>query len=207
MRVVSWAPRRLGQIPSPQQMQSLADQLRRDGAIVTIEIAAPGSFTAAAGVEGRAVGAPQVVKGMVDTGASISTVSEGVAAAAGLQAVGSVPLGGVGGSSERPIYMASFGMPDYGVTIDPVEIAGISLPFAAGAFDILIGRDVLRAMRLDYYGPGGTFGLTQDPEGAPEPVQPGTEEPSEGMSTNTIILLGGGVLVATAAALIALDVI
>src|SRR3972149_4602944 len=103
---------------------------------------------------------PQVVKGLVDTGASISTVSDAVAQAAGLQAVGSVPLYGVGGGGERPIYAASFGLQAYGVVVDPIEIAGVTIPMPG--VDILVGRDILKALRLDYKGPAGAFTLTQE---------------------------------------------
>lgn len=183
-------PWRLGQ--TSQQAVDLAEKLRQDGALLTVQISMPGSAAAAGGK-----GSPQVVHGMVDTGASISTVSEQVAAAAGLQQVGSVPLGGVGGSSERPILAAAITLPEYNVTVDPIEIASVNVPF--GQFDMLIGRDILKALRLDYRGPEGAFALTRDAGGAGAAAGPG--------SAGTVLLVGGILAVVAAGALIAFDVL
>lgn len=145
----------LGQSPA-----ELVERLRRDGAIVNIQIQVPASLAQQLQAQGKPVPPPQVVKGMIDTGASISTVSDDVATAAGLQQVGSVPIGGVGGTSTRPIYSSYFGMPEYGVGVDPIEIASVNLP--VGGFQVLVGRDVLKALKLDYTGPHGVFALTQN---------------------------------------------
>lgn len=147
----------LGQSPA-----ELVERLRKDGAIVNIQIQVPAALAQQLQAQGQAVPPPQIVKGMIDTGASISTVSDEVASAAGLQQVGSVPIGGVGGMSTRPIYSAYFGMPDYGVAVDPIEIAGVSLP--VGGFQVLVGRDVLKALQLTYTGPHGVFALDQEVE-------------------------------------------
>jgi hypothetical protein len=193
--------RRLGQAPSPPP-QDLAEVLRREGAIVSVQIAA----SSRGGIPG---GTPQVVKGLVDTGASISTVSDAVAQAAGLQQVGSAPLGGVGGTSERPIYAASFSLPDYGVTIDPIEIAGVTIPLTG--VDVLIGRDVLKALRLDWIGPAGQYSLKQEGlPGAPgrAPEAPETQTASgEPSPTLYWAALGGGMLLAALVGLSAFDVI
>lgn len=189
------SPWRMGQGMSQQQIVDLAEKLRHDGALLQVQISMPGSLQAAGGK-----GSPQVVKGMVDTGASISTVSEQVAASAGLQQVGSVPLGGVGGSSERPILAAAIGLPEYGVSVDPIEIASVNVPF--GQFDMLIGRDILKALHLDYRGPAGAFSLTKD-----EAAAAAGGAPSGPGSTGTVLLIGGAVAVVIAGALIALDVL
>jgi hypothetical protein len=143
-----------------QQATDVVEELRKTGAIVNIQIQVPAAYMQQLKAAGQSIPPPQVVKGMIDTGASISTVSDAVAAAAGLQQVGSVPIGGVGGMSTRPIFSAYFGIPDYGVSADPIEIAGVSLP--VGSFDVLIGRDVLKALELTYTGPHGAFALTQE---------------------------------------------
>lgn len=155
---------------SPQAVD-LAEKLRQDGARVNVQIAVPASYAKQLTDAGQPVPPPQVVKAMIDSGASISTVSDSVAAAAGLQQVGSVPIGGVGGTSTRPIYSASFGVPDYNVTLDPIEIAGVSLP--VGGFEVLLGRDVLRSLEFDYTGPHGAFLLTQNIKDAANPSAPG----------------------------------
>ncbi len=181
----------LGQVPiAPDQSQQQqpastgnpVDDLRQNGALVTVVIGVPAAYAQQLQASGQTPPPPQTVKAMIDTGASISTVSDAVAQAAGLQQVGSVPLGGVGGMSTRPIYSASFGVPDYNVKVDPIEIASVTIP--VGGFDVLLGRDVLRAMELDYKGAQGVFALTQTaatPEAAAPaaggPTVPGQPQP------------------------------
>jgi len=147
----------LGQgAPAPTD---LVERLRQDGALVNVQISVPAAYAQQLQAAGQPVPPPQVARAMIDTGASISTVSDTVAQAAGLQQVGSVPLGGVGGMSTRPIYSASFGLPDYNIGVDPIQIAGVSLP--VGGFEILVGRDVLRALEFTYRGRAGAFLLTE----------------------------------------------
>jgi hypothetical protein len=202
--------RRLGQqYPQyQQQYQNVADKLRQDGALVQVVIAAPSSYQQQAAGQGRpAGGTPQTVQGMVDTGASISTVSDQVAAAAGLVQTGSVPLGGVGGTSERPIYAASFSLPQYGITLDPIEVGGVTIPMPG--VDILVGRDVLRALHLDYRGPAGIFNLLK--EEAQAAAQGGSPTaagaPASGVPGSTYLIAGAGIAAIAAVALFAFDVI
>jgi len=195
--------RRLGQgAPSPTD---LVEQLRRDGAIVNVVIGVPASYAKQLQDAGNPVPPPQTIKAMIDTGASISTVSDAVATSAGLQQVGSVPIGGVGGVSTRPIYSAAFGVPDYNVAVDPIEIAGVSLP--VGGFDALLGRDILKALELNYAGIRGVFGLTQNPGNSAAPPPPGSlvQLPSNkglsplawvGIGVGSIALLGTGLWLA-----------
>lgn len=185
----------MGQSPS-----DVVERLRQDGAIVNIQIQVPAALAQQLQAQGKPVPPPQIVKGMIDTGASISTVADEVASAAGLQQVGSVPIGGVGGMSTRPIYSGYFGMPDYGVAVDPIEIAGVSLP--VGGFQVLVGRDVLKALELTYTGPYGAFALTQDvkaitPAAPGQPVQlPSTKGLSPlawtGIGVGAAALVAGG---------------
>lgn len=191
--------RRLAQgVPFRAPMQNFAEELRRSGAIVDVVISAPKSY--------RSAGKPQTVKGMVDTGASISTVKDAVAAAAGLMQTGSVPLGGVGGTSERPIYAASFGLPQYGVTLDPIEIGGVDLPIPG--IDILVGRDVLQKLRLDYHGVQGNFLLTTDASGqqvdSSGSIVSGTPEAG---GSSWLIPVAAGAAVVGIGALFALDIL
>lgn len=178
------ARRALGQ--APQQAMDLAEKLRHDGALVTVLIGTPASVGG---------GTPQTVKAMVDTGASISTVTDAVATAAGLKPHSSIQVGGVGGTSERPVYAASLTLPEYGTTVDPVEIAGVSLPLPG--VDMLVGRDVLRVLRLDWRGGAGAFLLTKT--GASEALTPGGAAAAPapaggggGISSGTATLIGAG---------------
>jgi hypothetical protein len=187
------------------QPAELVERLRQDGALVNVQIAVPAAYAKQLTDAGKPVPPPQVIKAMIDTGASISTVSDAVAASAGLQQVGSVPIGGVGGMSTRPIYSASFGLPDYKIQVDPIEIAGVSLP--VGGFDALVGRDILRALEFDYTGTRGAFLLTQNPADQGTPAAPG--QPVQLLSTQglsplawagigvgSIALIGGGLWLA-----------
>lgn len=198
--VLGHRSRRLG-----QQGLNLAQLLRRHGALVNVEIAVPASRRAAEEAEGAVGGTSHTVKGMIDTGASISTVSDEVAAAAGLQMTGSVQLGGVGGTSSRPIYAASFNLPEYGVFFDAIEIAGVTLPVPD--FQVLIGRDVLQRLRLDYLGPSGVFSLSEEvgemPAGAAPPSTPGGPVAKAGMSSLAKVAIGGGVVAAVVGGLFA----
>jgi hypothetical protein len=156
----------LGQMPAATPV-SVAEKLRREGALVQVQIALPATLAQQMQSQGQNPPAPQIAMGMIDTGASISTVSERVAQAAGLQQVGSVPISGVGGTSERPVMSASLMLPEYGISVDPIEIVAVSIN--APGFEILIGRDVLQAIELKYTGPHGIFNLNQD-VGAPVAV-------------------------------------
>jgi hypothetical protein len=182
--------------------QDIAEQLRRNGAVVDVRISVPSSYAAQLQSQGQAVPPAQTAKGLVDTGASISTVSDAVARAAGLQQVGSVPIGGVGGTSERPVYAVSFGLPAFGVAVDPIEVGGVSIPMPG--VDILVGRDILKALRLDYEGPQGAFNLTQD---AAETPPAAAEIPAtSGLPPAAWIAIAAGAGAAVVGTLFALDV-
>lgn len=185
------------------QVEDVAEKLRREGAIINIQIGIPAALAKQLQAQGQSVPPPQQVKGMVDTGASISTASEEVAAAAGLQTVGSVPLYGVGGGGERPVFAASFTLTDYGVTIDPIEVGGVSIGMPG--VDILIGRDILKALELSWRGPQGVFDITQGAQGGG--VAPAAPAASPGLATGTKIAIGGGILAAVVAGLFALEVL
>lgn len=192
--------RRLGQQQTAGQ--NAAQLLKRHGALVDVEIGAPVERRAAEEAEGVVPGTPHLVKGLVDTGASISTVSDEVAAAAGLQMIGSVPLGGVGGTSERPIYAASFRLPEYDIFFPAIEIAGVTLPVPD--FQVLVGRDILERVLLAYHGPTGIFALEEGAEppagGSPAGIPTKVEPP---MSSLTKVAIGSGIVAAVAGGLYA----
>jgi aspartyl protease len=191
--------------PGLGQIQDAVERLRQDGAIVQVQIQVPESYAAQLQARGQSIPPAQVVRGMIDTGASISTVSEAVATAAGLQQVGSVPIGGVGGMSTRPIYSTYFGLPEYDVAVDPIEVASVNLP--VGAFDVLLGRDVLKALQLTYTGPHGLFALTQEVGAQPQAPGGPTKLPStKGLSTPALIGIGAGAAALIAGTLFALGV-
>lgn len=179
----------------PNSSISVAEKLRREGALLQVQVSVPKALADQLRAQGQTVPPPQIATGMIDTGASISTISDAIASAAGLQSTGSVPISGVGGTSERPVMSASIGLPDYGVSVDPIEIVAVSIN--APGFEILIGRDILQALELKYTGPHGLFSLTQEVDSAPAPGGASSDAPSK-------ITPAGWVGIGTAAAAAAL---
>lgn len=197
--------KRLSQAPAPALSTNLVEGLRQTGAIVDVVVSQP-SANAQAGGEAPAA---QTVRGLIDTGASISTIDDSVAMQLGLTQTGSVELGGVGGSSQRPIYAAKFVVPEFGVELDPIEVAGVSIPFAD--VQILIGRDFLKQLRLDYKGSEGTFALTQTGDVS----TPATSSAASGSAGSAVapgdmvvpVVVGAGILAAIVGGLFLVDVL
>lgn len=201
VEMIGRRPSRLG------QFGDLAEQLRRDGALVNVTISVPASLAQQFQAQGQAVPPPQSARAMIDTGASISTVTDEIAQAAGLRSVGSIQVGGVGGTSQRTLYSASFGLPEYGLVVGPIEMAGVSLP---AGFQVLIGRDILKALNLSYEGPQGAFSLTQEDgvqagRGSTPVYQPAAQPLQAGKTDILPIVAGVGAL--ALAALFAFDVL
>lgn len=156
----------LGQVRLAQGDPST--NLAVNGAILQVEVTPPGGG-----------GGGQTYSAMIDTGASITCINMSLAQTLGLQQVSSTLLGGVGGSSEAPIYAAALKVPQFGVTVDPVQIAGVNNPLPG--VDMLIGRDILRQLHLDWHGGNGAFTLenetpppTTQNQVAAAPPTPGT---------------------------------
>jgi hypothetical protein len=146
-------------------LSQAAEQLRREGPKAVVQVEAPAAFVQALRAQGQEPPAPQTVTGLIDTGASITTITDAVAQSLGLQPTGSLNLVGVGGVPEqRPIYAASLTLPEYGVRSDPLEVASVPIEFGGGQFQILIGRDLLERAKLEYVGYEGVFDV--DPAGA-----------------------------------------
>jgi hypothetical protein len=155
VRLAQAAPQQIypGQPAPSDPSEALAEQ----GAIVQVQVGQPG---AAGG------GSPQTLQAMIDSGASISGITVQAAQSLGLQAVGSTQLGGVGGTSQAPIYAAALTIPQFNVKVDPLQIAGVTSGLPV---DMLIGRDLIKNAGLifTYYGLKGNFTLTPDAGGAP----------------------------------------
>lgn len=161
---------RLAQGVMPGQADP-ATNLAVNGAIVQVQVGNPG-----------APGAGQTYTAMIDTGASISCINISLAQQLGLQQISSTQLGGVGGSSEAPIYAAALSVPQFGVTVDPIQIAGVQNPLPG--VDMLLGRDILRSLHMEYHGGQGSFVLenetpppTTQNQVAAQPATPGTVAP------------------------------
>lgn len=191
--------RRLGQgfdpsmFPGAQGMPAMnaVQQLAQNGAILNVEVSSPSG------------GAPVTIKAMIDTGASITTIHSQIAESAGLQPVGQTQLSGVGGVQMSTIYAAAVTLPDYSVTMNPVQVA--SIPGGLPGIDMLIGRDMLMYMTMTYQGSQGAFQLVQDatpPTTVANPATPGTlpgagpmvqNLPQPPKTSNPWLWIGGGV--------------
>ncbi len=151
-----------------QQQLDPAELLLQRGAIVQVEITVPKVYAEALKNQNQEPPTPQVVPALVDTGASISTISMSLATAAGLVSTGPIQIGTAGGTVQGSVYASSVTLPEYGINFDPLEIGGTPTGLPP-EFQMLIGRDILRHLVLDYHGPKGEFLLEQaKPEEAKE---------------------------------------
>jgi predicted aspartyl protease len=169
-RVYPRLKRFMGQGVQPSSGDPARDLLV-NGAIMQVQVSVPG-----------AGGGGQTFTAMIDTGASISCINISLAQQLGLQQVSSTLLGGVGGQMESPIYAAALHVPQFNVTVDPIQIAGVQNPLPG--VDMLIGRDVLASLHLEYHGGSGSFTLenetpppTTQNQVAANPATPGTVAP------------------------------
>jgi hypothetical protein len=153
-----------GLVQVPQQAPQLGpvESLIRHGAIVMMTVSMPESAAEALRAQGQEPPAPQKVRMLVDTGASISGVKDEFAQAAGLTATDSVQIGGVVGAETRAIYAARLYLDDDHMAFDPIQIAGIPLP-GQTEIDGLLGRDFLARANLVYHGNTGNFDITPPP--------------------------------------------
>lgn len=136
---------------------SNSEILRTKGMLIKVHV---GSASAVAGQQsssGKTPQAPEEIIAMIDTGASISAIDQGVAARLGLVQTGSIQVGGVGGMSQQPVFAAALEIPDAGVTFDPLMLSGAQL--GAPDFQMLVGRNLLCQMILTYDGANGQFAL------------------------------------------------
>lgn len=142
--------------PRPGESQNVLD-LAKHGAVLEVDIAVPSVVAESYASRGQPIPAPQRVRGLIDSGASISGVKPAVAQAAGLIQTSSVTIAGVVGTQRRPVYTTAIGLPEFGVHFDVIDIAGVELP--QEGLDVLIGRDVLSHVNFLYRGTEGNFDI------------------------------------------------
>ena len=106
--------------------------------------------------------------GLVDTGAEDSHIDIQLAERLGLPAIDTLPISGVSGVAEHPVFMAYVVVPDlelarYG------RFAGVSLALGGQAHGMLLGRTFLAGVTMVYDGPSASVRLSrqrQDGEGS-----------------------------------------
>jgi hypothetical protein len=148
-------------------MPQLMSQFGAHGPFVDIAVAISGPRQAALAAAGMPVAPPVIAKGLIDTGASITCIDPHIIKTLGLAPTGACPIhtpsSGVGGGHMCSLF-------DVAILIfmdaNQIHVASITLPVAEaelshqGAFDALIGRDILSKASLFYNGNSGTFVLS-----------------------------------------------
>ncbi|MCX7424860.1 MAG: aspartyl protease family protein [Planctomycetia bacterium] len=145
-------------------MSVLTVPVSPQGLIVTVGVAVSGPKADAIKAAGKPIPQTQVVRALIDTGASCSAIDPGVIQALELTPTGTAsihtPSTGVG-SHECNLYdVALFIL----MGSAQVHIASLTAPvieakLAGQGFDVLIGRDVLSQGLLVYDGKAGNLSL------------------------------------------------
>jgi hypothetical protein len=132
--------------------------LQREGPRIAIEIGVPIALAGFLRRSGLPVPPAQRGFALIDTGASITAVDEGVVAALGIQPIGQMKLSTPSQSRAAWLYAtrltcAGIAMP----VLDVLDIVGCTLQ--PQGFIALLGRNFLRNVVLVYDGPTGHFAL------------------------------------------------
>jgi hypothetical protein len=140
-----------------QNFSAIVEELRKRGPILPVQIGIPAVLAAQMQAQGQTPPPPEEIQALVDTGASITAINVATAQRLGLQATGSIQIGGATGVSDMPLYAAMFRIPDPFIEWDPMTLAGAQL--SGTPFEILVGRNVLCNMTMAYDGKQGRFSL------------------------------------------------
>lgn len=120
------------------------------GAMLQVTITHPQSVQAQLQESGRQVPA-KAVKALIDTGASTTVITPGLASELGLVHTGYATIHSVQDQQERPVY--------YGLILfhwgGRAEIPMVACPLPGAPFDCLVGRDILMHWHLTYNGVDG----------------------------------------------------
>ena len=103
--------------------------------------------------------APILFPALVDTGASDGCIDEDLAEALGLPVVDEVSVGGVGGAHRAQVYLAQIYIPDLEIGYSG-RVIGARLSDGDQIHRVLIGRNLLRHLRLVYDGPSGSVTIS-----------------------------------------------
>lgn len=153
-------------MPRYRALMGTAEHLARGGAVVVGDLWPVKHARDEMEMRGE-IPPHRVVHLQVDTGANMSILEVGVAAALGLEAIRYAPLVAV---SHRPVPSPVFraelrigfenGSPQ--VVPIPFTFAGVPQTFDGAHFQGLLGRDFLRSYDLLYQGAAGRFELRRD---------------------------------------------
>jgi hypothetical protein len=143
--------------PRGPALASVQD-LRDRGALIKVRIAQPRDVADSLRSQGKAVADAVEAMAMIDTGASITAIDQGLATRIGLVQTGIAPVAGVTGVQDQPIYAAQIMLDQPSVALDPWKMIGS--PLNIQNFDVLLGRDFLQELTLVYDGSSGNFKLS-----------------------------------------------
>ena len=127
------------------------------GAVIPCHFAVSGAHEAALKVAGIAVPAPIPVFALIDTGATKSAIEQGLAAKLSIQPTGTTMVSTASAQGQECLtYAARLHLPK-GTALDGFHFT--ELPVSLGAYQCLIGRDVLSKGMLTYIGNINQFTL------------------------------------------------
>jgi predicted aspartyl protease len=128
--------------------------LRARGPVATINIAVSAAAESALTAAGQAIPQPVQVTALIDTGASVTAISQGIAQQLGLQPVGiqsvSTPSSP---SANMPLYAIRVVLNTVVFDVTAIEANGL----AAQGIGALLGRDVLSQAVFVYIGYANEF--------------------------------------------------
>ena len=138
----------------------LDNDLQRRGPMVDILLAIPQSLEDVLVQEGKPVPKSIVLRALIDTGAGITAIRQGLIAPLGLQPIGSVMMLTAGAPAACGTYNVKLIVPfdtlAYNFAVSVVEMPLTGQP----GLDCLIGRDVLERAIFTYSGADNRFTLS-----------------------------------------------
>ena len=135
--------------------QTDPERLQRSGAVLQVEVSLPTALAAAMQNAGTPIPQPHVGIALIDTGASITSVDDGVLVGLGLSPTSTRLISTPSATNvEQPVYPCILSFPGTPLPQIPFnEVVGSQL--AGLGCSVLIGRDILRHCLLVYNGPEG----------------------------------------------------
>ena len=138
-------------------MQWTTARLKADGPVIEVGVAVAESLERQLRQVGQAVPSPRTVLGLIDTGASTSTITPTLVADLGIQPHDKVMVATPGRSVLVPRYHVRLLFPPNGFV---VKTYALMVPLGKTKLHCLIGRDVLAHADFRYEGRYGRFWLT-----------------------------------------------
>lgn len=146
---------------SANQVNTLesARRLAFEGPTLPVAIGVPAPVLTYLQARNKPVPPPVVGQALIDTGASVCAIDEGIVQALGIPPFGAQAIHTPSGPAQQLTYPASLSFP--GTPLPNISFADfVGAPLQAAGIVALIGRSVLRDYVFFYNGPGGSVTLT-----------------------------------------------